>query len=676
MTGAPFVVKDQKSGKVLLVHGSSGDEFGVVGWLFARDPETGEEVWARPMVEGHMGRLNGKDSTTTGDASAPSWPRDKDGKLVEAWHQGGGAPWQTASYDVDRNMVVIGSGNPAPWNTWHRTQEGDDPRHWDSLFTSGQAYVDASTGELKGFFQHTPNDAWDFSGNNSVVLFEYKDPKTSKLVKASAHADRNGFFFVTDREKLTNGAGYPNKPTSLIGAWPFVEGITWASGFDLKTGKPIEKDNRPPKVKDGAEKGDSIFVSPPFLGGTNWMPMSYSPQTELFYIPANHWAMDYWTEKLTYKAGSAYLGQGFRIKRLFDDHVGILRAIDPKTGKIAWEHKEKFPLWAGTLTTAGGLLFTGTSDGYVKAFDKRNGKELWKFQTGSGVVSVPITWEMDGEQYLGIQSGYGGAVPLWGGDMADLTKQVTQGGSMWVFKLPNGEELRTVFSNRHGATFPARGVSPGRAGAAWTPARSPRVQSGTPRSADAQNNPRPRAGLPACPGPRRGIRRSAGHQRLRPLAACPVPRRRPAPRQPRRQESGRRRFLRGPPGPRQPDRRQPGRCQFRRRRPDRRPARQGRRTDRELSRRPAGRRRSRIRPAFPRRFQRRRPDRRQSGGGQGQFRMVCGARLTDANLQEAKLFTANLRGADLSGSYRRFAVFQGRRFCGLHRLPDRLVRSS
>ena len=438
MTGAPFIVKDQKTGRVLLVHGSSGDEFGVVGWLFARDPDTGEEVWARPMVEGHMGRLNGKDSTPTGDPKAPSWPDDPNSPTgkVEAWSQGGGAPWQTASFDVDNNMVVIGAGNPAPWNTWKRTAPGDDPRNWDSLFTSGQAYVDASTGELKGFYQHTPNDAWDFSGNNSIILFEYKDPKTGKMVNASAHADRNGFFFVTDRDMLAKGAGYPNKPTSLIGAWPFVDGITWASGFDLATGKPIEKDNRPPQPKDGADKGESIFVSPPFLGGTNWNPMSYSPDTGLFYIPGNHWAMDYWSENITYKAGSAYLGQGFRVKRLFDDHIGILRAIDPVSGKIAWEHKEEFPLWAGTLTTSGGLIFTGTSDGYVKAFDAKSGKELWKFQTGSGVVSIPVTWEMDGEQYVAIQSGYGGAVPLWGGDMAELTKQVTQGGSLWVFKLP------------------------------------------------------------------------------------------------------------------------------------------------------------------------------------------------------------------------------------------------
>ena len=434
MTGAPTIVKE-KNGRVLLIHGSSGDEFGVVGYLYARDPETGAEVWARPLVEGHIGRNDGKDSTPTGDAKAPSWPRDKDGKLVEAWNHGGGAPWQSAAFDPETNTIVIGAGNPAPWNTWKRTKEGDDPQNWDSLFTSGQAYVDATTGELKGFFQHTPNDAWDFSGNNSVVLFEYKD-KDGKLVKASAHADRNGFFFVTDRTKLATGAGYPNKPTSLINAWPFVDGITWAKGFDLKTGRPIETGNRPPLPEAGGDKGKSVFVSPPFLGGTNWMPMSYSPDTGLFYIPGNHWAMDYWTENLTYKAGSAYLGQGFRIKRLFDDHVGVLRAIDPKTGKIAWEQKEKFPLWAGTMTTAGGLLVTGTSDGFVKIFDAKNGKELWKFQTGSGVVSVPITWEQDGEQYIGLSSGYGGAVPLWGGDMADLTKQVTQGGSYWVFKLP------------------------------------------------------------------------------------------------------------------------------------------------------------------------------------------------------------------------------------------------
>ena len=427
MTGAPTIIKDSHSGKVMLIHGSSGDEFGVVGQLFARDPETGEELWMRPFVEGHMGRLNGKESTPTGDIKAPSWPDDPNhptGKK-EAWSQGGGAPWQSASFDPETNTIIIGAGNPAPWNGWERTADGGNPRDYDSLYTSGQVGVDPTTGEVKWFYQHTPNDAWDFSGNNELVLFDYKD-KDGKVTKATAHADRNGFFYVVDR---TNG--------KLKNAFPFVDNITWASHIDLKTGRPVEVEGqRPPKPAPGEKRGASVEVSPPFLGGKNWNPMAYSQDTGLFYVPANHWKEDYWTEEVAYKKGSAYLGQGFRIKRMYDDHVGILRAMDPTTGKVAWEHKERLPLWAGVLATKGNLVFTGTSDGYLKAFDAKTGKELWKFQTGSGVISPPVTWEMDGEQYIGVTSGYGGAVPLWGGDMAELTKPVAQGGSFWVFKLP------------------------------------------------------------------------------------------------------------------------------------------------------------------------------------------------------------------------------------------------
>ncbi len=368
MTGAPTFVKDKKTGKVLLIHGSSGDEFGVVGKLFARDPDTGEEIWMRPFVEGHYGRLNGKKSTPTGDVKAPSWsddPNSPTGK-VEAWSHGGGAPWQSASFDAESN----------------------------------------------------------FSGNNELVLFEYKDK--GKTVKATGHADRNGFFYVVNRE---NG--------KFIRAFPFVDNITWAKGIDPKSGRPIEvAGHRPPKPKEGENRGESVEVSPPFLGGKNWNPMAYSQDTGLFYVPGNHWKEDYWAEHPTYKKGSAYLGMGFRIKQMYDDHVGILRAINPKNGKVAWEHKEKLPLWAGVLATKGGLVFTGTGDGYLKAFDADSGKVLWQFQTGSGIIAPPITWEMDGEQYVGVTSGYGGAVPLWGGDMAVLTKPVPQGGSFWAFKLP------------------------------------------------------------------------------------------------------------------------------------------------------------------------------------------------------------------------------------------------
>ncbi|WP_251048200.1 methanol/ethanol family PQQ-dependent dehydrogenase [Halomonas sp. ISL-56] len=428
MTGAPTIVEDSETGRVLLIHGSSGDEFGIVGKLYARDPDTGEEIWMRPFVEGHMGRLNGEESTPTGDASAPSWPDDPDSETgkVQAWSQGGGAPWQSASFDPETNTIIIGAGNPAPWNGWARTSEDGDPSDYDSLYTSGQLGIDPSTGEVKWFYQHTPNDTWDFSGNNEIVLFEYQD-ENGQTVNAGAHADRNGFFYVTDR---TNG--------ELINAFPFVDNITWATHIDLETGRPVEAEGqRPPRLEEGQTRSEPVEVSPPFLGGKNWNPMAYSEDTGLFYVPGNHWKEDYWTEEVEYVEGAAYLGMGFRIKRMYDDHVGILRAIDPVTGEYAWEHKEPMPLWAGVLATHGDLVFTGTGDGYFKAFHAETGEELWKFQVGTGIISPPVTWEMDGEQYIGVTAGYGGAVPLWGGDMAELTRPIAQGGSFWVFKLPS-----------------------------------------------------------------------------------------------------------------------------------------------------------------------------------------------------------------------------------------------
>ncbi|HRO50776.1 MAG TPA: methanol/ethanol family PQQ-dependent dehydrogenase [Hyphomicrobium sp.] len=436
MTGAPNIIQDQKTGKTLLIHGSSGDEFGVVGRLYARDPDTGKEIWMLPLVEGHKRRLNGEEVGTIGDPAAPSWPNNEDGTKVEAWNHGGGAPWQSATYDVKTNTIVIGTGNPAPWNHHYRSGPNGDWKPYDSLFTSGQVYVEPSTGEPVGFFSHTPNDAWDYSGNNPITLFDME--KDGQTIRAGAHADRNGFLFITDIDKLSARDGKIHKQEGTAhGIYPFVRDITWATGWDIATGRPNEVEGqRPAAPKEGEDKGAVIEVTPPFLGGTNWMPMSYSQDTKLFYIPANDWTEDYWTENVSYKKGAAYLGQGFRIKRLFDTHIGALRAVDPTNGKIVWEHLEEMPLWAGTLVTKGGFVLTGTSDGYVKAFDAKDGKELWKFQTGSGVVSQPITWELDGKQYIGLASGYGGAVPLWGGDMADMTKQVSQGGSFWVFEVP------------------------------------------------------------------------------------------------------------------------------------------------------------------------------------------------------------------------------------------------
>jgi len=398
-TAAPMIVK----GKV--VYGNSGGEFGIIGKVEARDVNTGELVWSRPTVEGNMGMLNGKESTMTGKLNA-SWPGDM-------YKNGGGATWLGGTYDPDTNSLFFGTGNPGPWNS--------NLRPGDNLYTSSVLAIDPDTGEIKWHYQYTPHDGWDFDGVNEFIPFDATI--NGKPMKLGAQANRNGFFFVLDR---TNG--------KFVSATPFVSKITWATGYDKK-GRPMFDPNNRPGPPTG-EKGNTVFSAPSFLGGKNWMPMAFSQQTGMFYVPSNEWGMDIWNEPITYKKGAAYLGAGFTIKPLYEDHIGVLRAIDPTTGKIKWEYKNKAPLWGGVLTTAGNLVFTGTPEGYLKAFDAKTGKELWKFNTGSGVVGSPVTWEQDGEQYVAVMSGWGGAVPLWGGEVAKAVKEISQGGSLWVFKLP------------------------------------------------------------------------------------------------------------------------------------------------------------------------------------------------------------------------------------------------
>lgn len=401
-TAAPIIV----NGKVIT--GVSGGEFGIVGKVEARDAKTGKLVWMRPTVEGHMGSLDGKDNGITGETNK-SWPGD-------LWKTGGAATWLGGTYDAETNTLFFGTGNPAPWNSHLRPG--------DNLYSSSILAINPDDGKIKWSYQWTPHDGWDFDGVNEFVSFDLKQAD-GKVIKAGGHADRNGFFYVLDR---TNG--------QLISANPFVNKITWAKGIDLKTGRPEYDDTNRPGAPAAADKGQSVFSAPSFLGGKNWMPMAYNPSTDLFYVPANEWGMDIWNEPISYKKGAAYLGAGFTIKPLNEDYIGALRAIDPKTGKIVWEAKNKAPLWGGVLTTAGNLVFTGTPEGYLKAFDAKSGNELWKFQTGSGVVGCPITWEQDGEQFVAVPSGWGGAVPLWGGEVAKSVKHLNQGGSLWVFKLP------------------------------------------------------------------------------------------------------------------------------------------------------------------------------------------------------------------------------------------------
>ena len=398
-TAAPLIADG------LLLTGVSGGEFGVIGRVEARDPKTGKMVWTRPVVEGHMGYKDGKENGITGTTNA-TWPG-------EMWKSGGAATWLGGTYDAKTGLAYFGTGNPGPWNS--------HLRKGDNLYSCSTVAIDVKTGKIVWHYQTTPNDGWDFDGVNEFVTFDM-DGK-----RMGGKADRNGYFYVID---ATSG--------KLQNAFPFVTKTTWANGIDLKTGRPnFVPDNRPgdPTAAGGdGTKGKSVFAAPSFLGGKNQMPMAYSPKTGLFYVPSNEWGMEIWNEPVTYKKGAAYLGAGFTIKPLYDDYIGALRAVNPKSGKIEWEVKNEAPLWGGVLV-AGDLVFWGTPEGYLKAADAKTGKVVWQFQTGSGIVAPPITWKEGKDQYVSVVSGWGGAVPLWGGEVAKKVNFLEQGGSVWTFKL-------------------------------------------------------------------------------------------------------------------------------------------------------------------------------------------------------------------------------------------------
>ena len=401
ITAAPIIVKD------MVITGVAGGEFGIVGKVEARNAKTGEVIWTRPTVEGHMGYLNGKENGITGGEAGRTWPGD-------LWKSGGAATWLGGTYDPETNLLFFGTGNPAPWNSHLRPG--------DNLYSSSRLAINPETGKIVWHFQTTPHDGWDFDGVNELVSFDYKDA-SGKTIKAAGTADRNGFFYVLNRE---NG--------KFITANPFVSNITWATGIG-KDGRPLYTADGRPGNPNGESKGKSVFSVPSFLGGKNWMPISFSQKTNMFYVPSNEWGMDIWNQPVSYKKGAAYLGAGFTIKPIFEDHIGSLKAIEPLTGKIKWNYKNPAPLWGGILSTAGGLVFAGTPEGKFLAFDDESGDILYKFNVGSGIVSSPITWEQNGEQYVAIVSGWGGAVPLWGGEVAKKIKNINQGGTVHVFKL-------------------------------------------------------------------------------------------------------------------------------------------------------------------------------------------------------------------------------------------------
>ena len=439
-TNAPLVVKD----KVLT--GISGGEFGVRGFLAAYDINTGKLAWKGYSIGPDKEVLlnptktttweNGKVTPVGANSSLKSWEGDQ-------WKIGGGTTWGWFSYDPKLNLVYYGSGNPSTWNPVQRPG--------DNKWTMSLWARDADTGEVKWVYQMTPHDEWDYDGINETVLVDQE--VKGKMRKTIVHFDRNGVGYTLDRET-----------GELLVAETFDKSVNWLTHVDMKTGRPQVVPEF--STEHNGEDVNTIGTCPAALGAKNQQPVSYSPQTGLFYISGNHLCMECEPFEVSYTAGQPYVGATLTMmpagadaitgKKDNTTNLGQFTAWDAKTGKIVWSNKEQFSVWSGSLATSGGVVFYGTLEGYLKAVDAKTGKELYKFKTPSGIIGNVNTWSYNGKQYIGVLSGIGG----WAGigiaagldDGTDksgseglgavgayrsLSSYTKLGGTLTVFALPD-----------------------------------------------------------------------------------------------------------------------------------------------------------------------------------------------------------------------------------------------
>jgi alcohol dehydrogenase (cytochrome c) len=392
ITSPPVVVKNK------VITGFAGGEYGARGSLQAYDANTGKELWRTYTVPG------------PGEPGNDSWKGD-------TWKHGGAAAWLVGSYDPETNLVLWGTSNPSPWNAAIRSTGTGDYGKLTNLYSSSTIAVDADTGQIKWHLQGTPADSWDYDGVNEAVLADLTID--GKKVPVMMKADRNGFFFVANR-----------KDGEVVSAEKYVP-TTWASKWDVKTRLPVEDPERrasPGKPGKGA--------CPNLIGGKNWQPMSFNPETGLVYIPSNNVCMDWSVSDVAYRKGVFYLGAEFPTQAGPGGYLGELIAWDPVAKKKVWGVKADLPFNGGTLTTGGDLVFWGDMHGYFRAFDAKTGKELWKSQLGSGIGPGAISYEVNGKQYIAIVVGRSVSLPAFLGDIGKkLVAATPEGGQLFVFAI-------------------------------------------------------------------------------------------------------------------------------------------------------------------------------------------------------------------------------------------------
>ena len=432
-TATVLPVKDK------IIVGISGAEFGVRGHVTAYDAKTGQQVWRAYTL--------GPDSETLFDPEKTmslGKPVGKDSSLKtwtgEQWKIGGGTAWGWFSYDPETNLFFYGTANPSTWNPVQRA--GSDGKPVDQKWTMSIIARDVDTGVARWAYQMTPFDEWDFDGVNEMILADI-DVKGQKR-KALVHFDRNGLGYTLDR--VTG---------ELLVADKYDPAVNWTSGVVMDKNNP--QYGRPQVVKQfstfqtGQDK-NTKGVCPAALGSKDQQPAAFSPRTNLFYVPTNHVCMDYEPFRVSYTAGQPYVGATLSMFPAPGSHGGMGNFIawDAGQGKIAWSKPELFSVWSGALATAGGVVFYGTLEGYLKAVDEKDGKDLFKFKTPSGIIGNVMTFSHGGKQYVAVLSGVGGwagiglaaglTQPTEGlgavGGYAGLRDYTALGGTLTVFSLP------------------------------------------------------------------------------------------------------------------------------------------------------------------------------------------------------------------------------------------------
>lgn len=421
ITGAPRVV----AGNVFI--GNGGAEYNVRGYLSAYDAKTGELNWRFYTVPGGPGDPVGVEPV---ESQSKTWKG-------EWWKLGGGGTvWDSMAYDAETNTLYFGVGNGTPWNPNIRTQgEGDN---W---FLSSIVAVDATTGSYRWHYQTTPMEAWDYTATQHMVLAEL--PVNGKLRKVIMQAPKNGFFYVLDRDS-----------GELLSATPYVP-VTWASHVDLKTGRPVVNDSAKYWLSDKPS-----LVSPSWMGGHNWHPMSFDPNKKVMYIPAQESAFPYLAENDQKRSDLVVnLGVDTKAAAFPDDEkiiadikkatAGRLLAWDPVAQKELWRVEYPGPWNGGVLATAGDLVFHGSATGYLNAYRASNGDKLWQFPAQTGIVAPPISYAINGEQYIAVSAGWGGIFPLMTGPLvADAADgNPINRSRLLVFKLGGSASLPEADNN-------------------------------------------------------------------------------------------------------------------------------------------------------------------------------------------------------------------------------------